>query len=207
MQPHPWRCSRPRWMGPGEPGQVLEMEVGGLACGRRSLPTQAILWFYDDSTNTATSGLSSWHMLYPWNYMWDSDLTSKKAHIWMRYRITCIQHAMNLCLVLNILDWCTLLSSSTHRKKDGFAWLRIQDKMSGGQACQAESVCWSWATCQWALEHDVLFTAHTLLSHLLLLLFSSYTPPFCLLWMCDIGDCSGNSLYTLYLLFIFILVI
>jgi len=43
--PHPWRCSG--WMG------VLNVEVGGPACGRgvgaswslRSLPTQAILWF------------------------------------------------------------------------------------------------------------------------------------------------------------------
>jgi len=30
--PHPWRCSRPGWMGPGQPGLVLGIEVGGPAC-------------------------------------------------------------------------------------------------------------------------------------------------------------------------------
>jgi len=41
--------------GPGQPCLVLNVEAGGPACGRgigaswslRSLPTQAILWFYD----------------------------------------------------------------------------------------------------------------------------------------------------------------
>ena len=53
--PHPWRCSRPGGWGPGQLGLVLDMEAGSLACCRgigdswslRSLPIQAILWFYD----------------------------------------------------------------------------------------------------------------------------------------------------------------
>jgi len=53
--PHPWRCSRPGWIGPWQPGLVLNGEIDGPACGRgigaswtlKSLPTQTILWFCD----------------------------------------------------------------------------------------------------------------------------------------------------------------
>ena len=31
--PHPWRCSRPGWMGSGQPGRVPDLEVGGSPCG------------------------------------------------------------------------------------------------------------------------------------------------------------------------------
>jgi len=31
--PCPWRCSRPGWMGTWHPGLVLDMRVGGPACG------------------------------------------------------------------------------------------------------------------------------------------------------------------------------
>lgn len=34
-QAHPWKCSRLGWMGPRLDGLVLEMEVGGAACGGR----------------------------------------------------------------------------------------------------------------------------------------------------------------------------
>jgi len=30
---HPWRCSRQVGWGPGQPGLVLNMEIGGPACG------------------------------------------------------------------------------------------------------------------------------------------------------------------------------
>ena len=30
----PWRCSRTRWMGPGQPGLEPDLEVGGPACVR-----------------------------------------------------------------------------------------------------------------------------------------------------------------------------
>ena len=33
--PHPWRCSRPGWM--GQPGLILDMEDGGPAAGRLEL--------------------------------------------------------------------------------------------------------------------------------------------------------------------------
>jgi len=53
--PRPWRCSRPGWMGPWAAWSILDVEVGGPACGGgvgaswslRSLPTRAILWFCD----------------------------------------------------------------------------------------------------------------------------------------------------------------
>jgi len=55
-----WGCPGPEGVqgqvgwGPGQPGLVLDMDVGGPACSRkvgaswslRSLPTQAILWFF-----------------------------------------------------------------------------------------------------------------------------------------------------------------
>ena len=52
---HPWRCSRPGWMGAwaawssiwyGGWWPCLQQGVGAL-WSLRSLPTQAILWFYD----------------------------------------------------------------------------------------------------------------------------------------------------------------
>jgi len=30
----PWRCSRPGWRGPGQPGLVLDMEVSSLPVAR-----------------------------------------------------------------------------------------------------------------------------------------------------------------------------
>ena len=55
--PHPWRCSRPGRMGPGHPELVPDLLVGNPANVRRtgtrwclrSLPTQAILFFYETS--------------------------------------------------------------------------------------------------------------------------------------------------------------
>ena len=49
--PHPWRCSRLGWMGPwaawaGE-WQPCPQQETGTGWALRSLPTQAILWFYD----------------------------------------------------------------------------------------------------------------------------------------------------------------
>ena len=55
---HPWRCSRPGWMGPW--AAWAGMKCGGwwpclwrgvgASWSLRSLPTQAILWFYDSMT-------------------------------------------------------------------------------------------------------------------------------------------------------------
>jgi len=48
--PHPWRCSRPGWMGPravwAAGGTQLTAGVGAGGA-LRSLPTQTILWFCD----------------------------------------------------------------------------------------------------------------------------------------------------------------
>ena len=81
---------------PWQPGLVLELEVGGPACGRRagawwslrSLPTQAILWFYDSmihwtvyrGTSCLSEHSSSEEILSknspsskrPWNRNWQS---------------------------------------------------------------------------------------------------------------------------------------
>jgi len=32
--PHPWRCSRPGWIGPRQPDLVLDPAVDNPACGR-----------------------------------------------------------------------------------------------------------------------------------------------------------------------------
>jgi len=48
---HPWRCSRPSWMGPRQSDVVVDLACGNPAHSRevesrwslRSLPTQAIL--------------------------------------------------------------------------------------------------------------------------------------------------------------------
>ena len=47
---HPWRCSRPGWMGPGQLscwGAALPMAQGGAGWALRSSPTPSIPWFYD----------------------------------------------------------------------------------------------------------------------------------------------------------------
>jgi len=44
--PHPWRSSRPGWMGPGQPDLVAgNQHTAGVGIGwpSKSLPTQAIL--------------------------------------------------------------------------------------------------------------------------------------------------------------------
>ena len=48
--PHPWRRSRSGWMGPWAPelmGAALPTAQGGAGWALRSLPTQAVLPFYE----------------------------------------------------------------------------------------------------------------------------------------------------------------
>ena len=48
--PHPWRCSELDWMGPWALiwwGAALPMAGGWIWMSSESLPTQAILWFYE----------------------------------------------------------------------------------------------------------------------------------------------------------------
>jgi len=50
---HPWRCSRPGWMGPEQPELVGGTPAHGSGVGTgwtlRCLPAQIILQFYDSS--------------------------------------------------------------------------------------------------------------------------------------------------------------
>jgi len=48
--PHPWRCSGPGWMGPGQPELVGATQPPWAV---RPLPTSAILQLYDSVTVTA----------------------------------------------------------------------------------------------------------------------------------------------------------
>jgi len=69
--PHPWRCSRPGCMGPWAASfsgwQPCPQQEGGTAWTLRSLPTQAILWYYDSSSK---------HQELSW--MWKNDRNYKR---------------------------------------------------------------------------------------------------------------------------------